>query len=253
MGCLILLLSLSGGMALAQLQPYTLRLTLSHTTYSDQAIVGFRSFGLDGRDGYDADKLDGTYLNVSTLPDSGLDLVGNVMAPLTHPDTIPVRAGTRFTGDHTLSFEGVSTFDSGTSLYLRDLKVDSLVDLNLDSSYTYTVTSDSSTQGRMRFQLLAMPLIIVGLKSASKPGLALWPNPLGKGEALQVQLSNMGKCTTASLTLLDPLGRVVYSKEEAVSTGRLRTSLALKGVEAGVYLLRVQSGALVVTREVILR
>ena len=230
----------------------TIRMTLANATHSDQSIVGFRSFGLNGRDMFDADKLDGSFVNISTKPESNMDLVGNVMGELVGQTTIPVRALSMVQGDHTLSFEGTDGFDAGITIYLRDNYTNTMTDIVATTSYAFTITNDPASQGVNRFELVFSPANVTVVKGAAKAGLSVWPNPAEKTDHLNVRLSNLGN-GSAVLSLTDALGRSVLRKEAALTQGSVETTLPIQALPAGVYILRAKSGTASIVKEIVIK
>lgn len=232
----------------------TLRLTLSNGTNTDQSVVAFRVFGSNGRDQYDADKLNGNYLNVSTMPEPTLNLVANVMGELVSQTEIPVRVGTTATGTQsmTLSFEGIESFDAGSTLYLRDNYLNTLTDLNQTQVYSFQITNDPATFGDSRFVLVTAPQNVTVVKTKVQPAISVWPNPAEGASKLNVRLSNLGN-GNAVVTMTDALGREVARTSAALSEGTLETSFNIESLPAGVYMLRARSGSATIVKEVVVR
>lgn len=232
----------------------TLRLTLSDGSHTDQSVVAFRVFGLNGRDQYDADKLNGNYLNVSTMPEPTLNLVANVMGELVAQTEIPVRVGTTSTGAQsmTLSFEGIESFDAGSSLYLRDNYLNTLTDLNQTQLYSFQITNDPASFGDSRFVLVTAPQSVTVVKTKVQPSISVWPNPAEGASQLNVRLANLGN-GNAVVTMTDALGREVVRTSAALSEGTLETSLNIQALPTGVYMLRARSGSATIVKEVVIR
>ena len=85
----------------------------------------------------------------------------------------------------------------------------------------------------------------------ARPGLAftLAPNPARATTA--VQLPAVPGATTATLTLLDALGRTVRVRTAALPAAGRRYELELAGLPAGVYALQVAAGAAIATRRLV--
>lgn len=232
----------------------TLRLTLSDGSHTDQSVVAFRVFGLNGRDQYDADKLNGNYLNVSTMPEPTLNLVANVMGELVAQTEIPVRIGTTSTGTQamTLSFEGMESFDAGSTLYLRDNYLNTLTDLNQNPLYSFQITNDPASFGDARFVLVTAPQSVTVVKTKVQPAISVWPNPADGASKLNVRLANLGN-GNAVVTMTDALGREVARTSAALSEGTLETSFNIESLPAGVYMLRARSGSATIVKEVVVR
>ncbi|MEJ7659129.1 MAG: T9SS type A sorting domain-containing protein [Hymenobacter sp.] len=72
---------------------------------------------------------------------------------------------------------------------------------------------------------------------AAAPALAVYPNPIGQG---QLTLRLPTPAATAQLRLLDSQGRLVLSREAAVTGGQ--ATLEVTGLAPGLYLLQATSG-----------
>ncbi len=230
----------------------TMRMTLSANTRTDQALLSFRTYGLNGRDRFDADKMSGLYLNVSTVPDPAMNLVGNVMGELVGETTIPVRVTSTMTGTHTISFEGVDGFDAGTTVYLRDTYTNRMQDLNMNPSYSFDITSDPATFGTGRLQLVFAPASVTLTKPVVKAGISIWPNPAEGADQLNIRLANLGD-GNAVVTLIDALGREVARTVGALDNGVLETRFRVAGLPAGVYVVRAKSASANLKEQVVIK
>ncbi len=95
----------------------------------------------------------------------------------------------------------------------------------------------------------------VGLMSGVTGGAnaltgGVWPNPAR--EVLTVEAS-LPAASAFRLTLLDVLGRPVLSRVTTAAAGSIRESLDVRGLPAGLYLLRAEAGAQAFTRRVVIR
>ncbi len=126
----------------------TLLLTITGNSYSDQTIVLFRDGSTPGFDpNYDAYKL-----------------MGNIFAPQLYSiieccnlsiNTMPtiytnhkVQLGTRFGANtnYTISAEGLYTFGADTVVILEDTQENILIELNSDSTYVFTGSTEDATE-----------------------------------------------------------------------------------------------------------
>ena len=81
--------------------------------------------------------------------------------------------------------------------------------------------------------------------------VAVAPNPVASGQALQVQLSGMGTSCTAALDLYNALGQRVSSQEVLLRSGRAnQAEVVTQGLATGVYTLRLTGPGLSVTRRI---
>ncbi|MDO7849318.1 right-handed parallel beta-helix repeat-containing protein [Hymenobacter sp. M29] len=92
------------------------------------------------------------------------------------------------------------------------------------------------------------PTVLSGTRSANSTALAVYPNPSATGQ-LTLRLAT-GTAGTGSVELLNALGQVV-KRQPLAGTGEQQVSTL--GLAAGLYTLRVQAGAEVLTRKVVLQ
>ncbi|WP_201985264.1 CARDB domain-containing protein [Hymenobacter rubidus] len=83
--------------------------------------------------------------------------------------------------------------------------------------------------------------------------VAVVPNPVAAGSALQVALDGVGASGKASLDLYNALGQRVLSQAMQLGTGRAnRAEIATQGLATGVYTLRLTGAGLSVTRRIVI-
>ena len=226
-----------------------LHMFLENGTNSDEALVAFRDDATAGFDGeFDANKLAGTFLNVSTMPVAGLNLAANAMPGLTATQIIPVRTDVASAGNYTLRFTGIETFDAGTVVYLRDNFLNTLTDLSQAQSYAFSVTSNPGTIAN-RFTLVAGPASVTATAAKiAQTALRAYPNP-SKG-SFTVSASGL-KGTSASISLIGADGRVAYVTSAAL-TGNGTVEVSVKAsLAAGVYTLRLVATGQVITEKLV--
>ena len=105
--------------------------------------------------------------------------------------------------------------------------------------------------------LASLPVTITqGLASRDQTTgytVAVAPNPVAAGTALQVILGGVGATGTASLDLYNVLGQRVLSQPLLLGAGRAnRAQVATQGLATGVYTLRLTGAGLSVTRRVVI-
>ncbi|RYU81001.1 T9SS type A sorting domain-containing protein [Hymenobacter persicinus] len=102
------------------------------------------------------------------------------------------------------------------------------------------LTNPASSDGATFLAVLNDPVTLAAKSARALPGLALYPNPARGAATLQLP-AGVG---SATLTLLDALGRVVRSG----SVTERQHELSLAGLAPGLYTLRVQAAGQVATR-----
>ena len=78
----------------------------------------------------------------------------------------------------------------------------------------------------------------------------VWPNPAT--DQLHVE-TTLPVAAPLHLTLLDAVGRVVRERTVAAATGRVKATLALAGLPAGLYVVRATAGSTSFTRRVVVQ
>jgi len=135
-----------------------------NTNWSDEAIVAFRPTATRGYDRqFDAAKMSGSLMNISTVPIAGHKMVINTMPLMTRQrEDLIIDVNASVDGQYNINFNGFQNIDSTAVIYLHDnyLNVVSLVFNGFIYGFTIT-NSDQSTQGSGRFFLrygLATPV-----------------------------------------------------------------------------------------------
>ncbi len=166
----------------------------------DEAIVRFNSFGTRT---YNPDWDATSFSSGSAV---GVLKGNQTLAIATFPDTtstdsVGVNITSANTGTFKLSFSDFAGIDSNKQILLIDKYVGQQQNLRTNSDYNFTITGDSLSKGKNRFQLLfktptSLPVKFVSLQASSvKEGVKLaWKVADEKGvRAYQVQRSIDGK------------------------------------------------------------
>ena len=212
----------------------------------DPTYVYFEQGATANFDGhYDAEKLPNTSgLNLSSvaagqnLAVNGLPLLGSAAL------TVPLAVGVPMPGTYSLSAEQLLNL-AGTPVYLHDVQLGTLTDLQQQPVYSFTV-GNAATLITNRFELLfspQQPLATVPATLAQQ--VAVYPNPAQA--AVYVELpTSLGRQAVVA-TLLDALGRPVRTAS-LPAQGTAAHQLSLAGLASGVYALRFTTSAGTVTK-----
>ena len=167
---------------------------------------------------------------------NGLPLLGT--APLVLPLAVSVPAA----GRYELATDQLLNFAPGTALYLRDALLGSLTRLAPGTRYGFALTC---TAAPGRFSVEFRPGgALASAGQVLEAQVAVWPNPVAAGAGLRVSAP-----AGATLTLRNVLGQAVLPTLRADATGSAQLPTA--GLAAGLYLLRVQTGAASVSKPVV--
>jgi hypothetical protein len=123
----------------------------------DDAVIYFKEGAGNGANGkYGALKYRNDVINFSTFNgDTASQLAINAMAPLAcESKVVGLSLETPQTGSYNFRFSDFADFDASASIVLRDLFTGNTVDIRTNPNYSFQVSSDASTQGNKRFQLV---------------------------------------------------------------------------------------------------
>lgn len=165
--------------------PYLLKLDLSTSNGTDEAVVRFDNAGSDYFDvGYDAYKLassDTSAPYMATTLDSTEFFAVNTMGPLTSDRVVPLSVWRTTSGTFTISRDSVSDMPSGACIILEDLETGTVTPLPEGGSYTYYHTGGDSA---VRFLLHFSPAVEKGGIATVCPNSAdgkAWATGIGNG------------------------------------------------------------------------
>jgi hypothetical protein len=119
--------------------------------------------------------------------------------------------------------------------------------LTAGTRYYVAVSGYGSNDTAGSFTLAGTGLVTAARAQADTEALLVYPNPSNTGQ-LTLKLSN--PAGTSQATLLNALGQRVRTL--SLTAGRIEHTLDTRGLAAGVYTLRVEAGAEVLTRKVVL-
>jgi hypothetical protein len=173
--------------------------------------------------------------------------INGLPVPGTAPITVPLTIGLPATGTYTLHAGQLRNFAPGAQPFLRDLQLNTLTDLSLNPTYTFTMNAANTTP---RFELVFGPQQVLGTASAALARqVAVFPNPASR--AVQVQLPAALSRQSVTATLVDALGRTVLQQQLPASTAV--HTLSLGHAATGVYSLRLQTEAGVVVKKLVVQ
>ncbi|WP_167856919.1 Ig-like domain-containing protein [Hymenobacter aquaticus] len=214
----------------------------------DPAYVYFEegaTAGLD--DHYDAEKLPNTTgLNLASVA-VGKGLAVNGLPLLTTSTLVPLTVGVPVTGTYTLQAASLANFGT-TSIYLRDAVTGQQIDLQQQSSYTFSASNAALITDRFSLSFGAVRPLGVG-SNALAASVTLYPNPARKTAWIELPAALGRKPVTVSM--LDAVGREVR-KEVLPALGATAHALSLQELPVGVYLLRLSTEAGTITKRLII-
>ncbi|MBF9237659.1 T9SS type A sorting domain-containing protein [Hymenobacter sp. BT683] len=234
----------------ASTQP-TVALTLRGTTGPvDKLFVYAAAAATPGFDsGYDAWKLpNSTGLNLSSVAATGEALAIDGRPAFAAGTAVALRLSVPTAGRYTLNALRVANLPAGLVAYLHDAATGQQVDLSAQPTTTVTLPAGLSTRYRLVF---APATALTAAPALTAAQVALFPNPAGTAAAVQVTLPVAVGTRTAHATVLNTLGQVVRETALAVQAGQASGTLRTQGLAAGVYVVRLQAGAEVVSKRLV--
>ncbi|TNE79373.1 MAG: DUF5011 domain-containing protein [Bacteroidetes bacterium] len=187
-----------------------------------------------------------SYGNWKLLPRNRTDisLKGNLVPPymtLNGADTLFILRGTN------INDPGASACDDEQGDISSFVMVDSsTVDVSVPGEYTMTYDVEDS-EGNAATQLSRVVKVSPGVGIAEAPfAFSLYPVPAK--EELNIR-GLAGKAEEVNVSLLDMNGRVVYSGKWSLSEGTQTLSIALSGLQQGIYICQINSESVQMTEK----
>jgi hypothetical protein len=218
------------------------------TQHRDAAYVYFETGATAGFDSaFDALKLpSGNFPSVAlTAPTQALSISG-LPALGTADVEVPLTVAVPTTGTYVLEAARLLNLPTGKSAYLRDTQTGSLIDLQQQPTYSFSLNAAFTGP---RFSLLITGSRVLAVAPASlTQQVAVYPNP-AHGTA-QVELPASLRLKPLTLTLINTLGQNVRTVPLPASAEAHQFSLT--GVAPGVYSVRLATSEGLVTKRLVI-
>ena len=240
----------------ADLRPQV-QVRLAGAGHADDLIVYSQagaSADLDSE--FDATKLPNpTGLNVAAVAGTGQALAIQGLPLLTTTTVVPLAVTVPGAGTYAFTAPALLNVSANTQVFLTDALTGQRRDLRTlpATGYTFTLTAtQAATALTDRFALNLVPIgaALATTNQTLAAGLGVYPNPTHG--ITTVTIPALAGETTATLTLLDVLGRAVQTQTLALTGAGASVALPLAGLATGVYILKVQAGQAVVTKPLII-
>lgn len=201
---------------------------------------------------YDAVKMTNSNgLTLSQLAAS-TKLAINGLPTLSAATTVPLVVGVPAAGTYSLAATTLNNLPTGLDAYLRDAQTGQTVKLTAGSSYRFEVTAAQATApvlGRFTLQFSpATPLATAPALAAELVGV--YPNPAHG--SFTVTVPAVAGATQVQAELLNSLGQVVRQQAAPLPATGAHLQVATTALPAGVYILRLQAGAAIRTKQVVI-
>ncbi len=205
-----------------------------------ETVISFRSDASAGLDIQDTKLKRGTYINIGSVPVSGVNLAINRMPEVNGQNVLPLYFSSEIKGTHTLDFSGIAEFiAAGNTISLKDYYTHTITNLGTNSVYSFTVNNESYSHATGRFELLYGTNGITGNAALSAGRFNVYPNP-GTSQALTFEMSGLTG-SSAELRVTDALGREVSVKQVSLNAGSAIVKPELQ-LQPGVYAVSCISG-----------
>jgi serine protease len=215
----------------------------------DQTIIYFEAGATSGADArFDAFKLTnpGASLQLASLAGAE-ELSINGLPPLTNAAlSVPLAVAVPRPGAYTLHIERLSNFAAGTTVWLRDALAGTQRPLTAQDSYSFILPA---TTAPGRFSLEFRPGTATATSAASAAQLSVYPNPAHRSFTLSLPL---GAPQRAEMVLIDALGRSVRQQQVQLPAAGPSAPIDVRGLPAGVYVLRLQTGLQLLTQRLVI-
>ncbi|MDO7875287.1 Ig-like domain-containing protein [Hymenobacter sp. ASUV-10] len=219
------------------------QLDLQGANAADPLYVYFEQGATAGPDAeFDAVKLaNPSGLNLSAVAGNVEMAIDALPLPGATAVTVPLQVRVPATGTYTLHAASIVNLPAGMVAYLRDRQTGTVQDLSQQPDYSFAF---NAAYTGVRFELFFTPQRVTAVAPASLSAqVAVFPNPAHK--AVFVELPATLSRAAVTVTLVDALGRTVLTQPLTGAS----TQLALDGVAAGVYALRLQTAQGTITKK----
>ena len=234
------------------------RIKLSGADQWDDAVLRFADDATDDLAGnYDAVKRkngnyvsalgQNTYLNLSLyIVSPSIDYAIKGIAPLSQTETVrvvPLKVADAKNGNYTFKFTELSSFDLGYKIFLKDKFLSKEVEIAENEEYEFSITSNASTTGSARFELVFRKDIVTALEPTLSQEVLVYPNPVSSDGRLTIVIPEQLGEPIISIFLYDMKGSVIYSSEndkKILEPGVKTIEMGQAGT--GLYILNITSG-----------
>ena len=255
-----------------RLQPVSVTLEHNDRNFASSAHVLFSRHGSDETDNYDAMHMSSAglaerYLSVFAVDEANKKYSLQSLPQLSQDERIiPLGIETTEAGNYTFSWSLPSDTPAGVSFYLRDMKTESLTELEDGGRYSFSLSESEvasveksltserninakATVSTHRFELIAtMNDLNMGMELPTDITLKQnYPNPFNPTTVIEYQLPQSAQ---VRLQVYDMSGRQVAELvNEQVSAGTHTINFDAGNLSSGVYMYRLQAGSTMITRK----
>lgn len=218
------------------------------TALYDDLIIYFKDgASKTDSDQNDAAKLFNDELNFYSKSSNNTNLSINYHPLPGNQDSIKLslfstKSGNLAVGTYTMEFDGATNVNDTIELNLYDRYTNANIDIRVNNSYAFDITSDSSSWGNERFVLvLNKKLVGIDTKTNTIGFSNVYPNPANDKLFVAINSSSSKESSKHSLKfeMLDMSGRIIMKTEENVM--KKTYTINISNLDNGIYFLRITS------------
>lgn len=190
-----------------------------------------------GDDESDMIKFFNDALNVYVIGKDNSRLAMNAIPYVQKNDTIKVAVWSYdstsiSTTTHRLQFSRTESIDPSIKLFLKDNYLQTLTNIRSINEYTFSITSDNTSYGNNRFEIILSDQNLTGLNTQASSHLILYPNPAKS----TLHLKGLPEASKEyEYSIIDMMGRTVQSGAHAEHA----EGIQIEGLNNGTYLMKV--------------
>lgn len=212
--------------------------TAANANLSDEAVVVFRPTATRGYDRhFDAAKMSGSLMNISTVPVAGQKMIINSMPEMTaQREDLVLDVNASADGQYNINFNGFENIDAAAVMYLRDNYTGTLTQITDGLNYSFTINNaNAATHGSGRFVITYGLGTPTSLNNAvGRPVMNVYPNPAATGQEFSVAVENLSN-QNVKLSIVDVVGRQVYNTTFNVSGTEAQAKAINANLTSGIY------------------
>jgi len=213
------------------------RMTVTDGITNDEAVVGFYANALSTYEDYDSEKMfytdeDVPQLYSLTSDYSEVAINGQAELSAGQERIVPLGFSTNVAGTFTINATNLTEFDPSVSVYLEDVQLNVIQDLNQNASYTFT-SGIVNTASRFK---LHFGNFITDISSESKNNVFLY----AAENNIYVSTSE-----EATIEVYSSLGEKISSEHAVKGLNKIPLNAA-----TSIYIVKVQTGNDVITEKV---
>ena len=228
-----------------------LQLRVAGAGLSDETYLYVETGATAGVDAeYDAVKLpNGTGLNLASLA-GATPLAIQGLAPLAGPAEVVLPLALAVPAAGSFTFEAANLANFGTTaVYLRDAATGTLLPLVAGTRYPFALATPTAAAGR--FALVLRPATALATQSVLQAAqVTVYPNPART--SFTVAVPAVANASHVEAELLNTLGQVVHRQSAGLPPSGALFAVPTAELATGIYLLRLQAGAAIVTKRVVI-